>query len=88
MTIEQKPDDNHGKNSIDMGTGVSLGLIFGAGIGVALDQLSMGMIIGLNIGLVIVLISERRQQKRHANIALIILLTGLVITLAIWATTS
>jgi F0F1-type ATP synthase assembly protein I len=88
MTIEQKPgeQENQDINGIDVGTGVSLGLMFGAGVGIALDQLSMGMVIGLNFGLVAVLLSERRQHKRNATIALAILLAGLVITLAIWVT--
>lgn len=86
MMIEQKPDKNErqDKPDIDVGTGVSLGIIFGAGIGVALDQLSMGMVIGLNLGLIFTLLSERRQNKRNANIALAIVLAGLIITLVLW----
>lgn len=64
-----------------MAIGISLGMIFGM---LLLDNIAMGMTGGMLLATISHTYAQMRQGRRHAALALLICLAGLVFLVAFW----
>ena len=64
-----------------MAIGISLGMVFGM---LLLDNIAMGMVGGMLLATLSHTFSQMRQGRRHAGLALLICLAGLIVLVAVW----
>lgn len=59
-------------------------LAMGFALGLILDNIAMGLVTGLALATVSTALREKRQNARHANVALAISTAGLVVVILLW----
>ncbi len=84
-----QPENGVGNKSaearpIDYGATVVLGIIFGAILGLILDEIGLGMAVGLVLATAVNAYNEKKRNIKNAEKALVISIGSVIVVILIW----
>jgi hypothetical protein len=87
MTDRKQPGSSKkakGDRTFDFGYAIAIGVSLGFIFGTAFGNAAMGLTIGLLLATLANAIHEKRQGKKNANVALVIIIIGLLFVILMW----